>query len=222
MLAGEPGMSAAGKPVFPSFSERKHVASQILVPIRGLPVIVGLDFGLTPAAVFMQLTGRGLRIYDEIPGSDESLEDFMEDYVRPLLTNKYPGFVVVGAGDPAGRGRSGLDKRTPFDVVNAAGVKAYPASTNSFITRKETVEWFMRREEGFLISPNCVTLREGFAGGYVYKKLKNDSGRYAERPDKNMYSHPMDATQYGALWARYGYVATQKDTNKEKKRFLFV
>jgi hypothetical protein len=222
MLAGEPGMSSAGKPVFPSYSERRHVASQILVPIRGLPLIIGLDFGLMPAAAFMQLTGKGLRILDEMPASDESLEDFVQDYLKPLLASKYPGFQVIGAGDPAGRGRSGLDKRTPFDVLSAAGIKAYPAATNNFITRKETVEWFMRREEGLLISPNCLTIREGFAGGYIYKKLQNDSGRHAERPDKNPYSHPMDAVQYGALWAKYGYVATKKANTEEKKRFLFV
>lgn len=222
MLAGEPGMSVAGKPVFPSYSERRHVASQVLVPIRGIPLIIGIDFGLMPAAVFGQLTNRGLRIYDELPASDESLEDFAQDYIKPLLAKKYAGFQVVGAGDPAGRGRSGLDKRTPFSVLNEAGIRAFPASTNNFITRKETVEWFMRRDEGFLISPNCVTLREGFAGGYVYKEMRNNSGRYSERPDKNMYSHPMDATQYLALWAKYGYVATKKDTDKDRKPFLFA
>jgi hypothetical protein len=222
MLAGEPGMSSAGKPVFPTYSERRHVASQMLVPIRGIPLIVGLDFGLMPAAVIMQLTVRGIRIYDELPASDESLEDFVQDYLKPLLLSKYPGFPVTGAGDPAGRGRSGLDKRTPFDVLIAAGIKAYPAATNNFITRKETVEFFLRRDEGMLISPNCIIVREGFAGGYCYKEQRNNSGRYSERPDKNQYSHPLDAVQYGCLWARYGYVATKKSSDEPKKKHLYV
>lgn len=222
MLAGEPGMSKAGKPVFPSYSERRHASITILQPIQGIPVIIGIDFGLSPAATFMQLTGRGLRVLDEVPASDESLEDFITEYLKPLITKRYGGYRLVGVGDPAGRGRSGIDKRTPFSTLVDAGIKAYPAATNNFITRKETVEWFLRRDEGMVISPNCVITREAFGGGYVFKELRNASGRYAERADKNEYSHIMDAVQYACLWAKYGYVATQVQTTKERKRFLFA
>lgn len=57
-LAGEFGMSRRGKPVFGRYVESKHVSKEMLHPLRGFPVIVGMDFGLTPASVLMQVTGR--------------------------------------------------------------------------------------------------------------------------------------------------------------------
>ena len=217
MLAGEPGMTQAGKIVFPSYSEKKHVSLVRLDPIRGLPLIIGMDFGLTPAAVLGQLTNRGFRITDELPTTDESLEDFVTEYLQPLLVKRYPGYQIVGSGDPAGSGRNDIDKRTRFQVLIGLGIRAFPAMTNSFVTRKETVEWFLRRDEGLLISPHCTVLREAFGGGYIYKQLQK-ANRSTERPDKNIYSHPMDALQYALLYAKYGYVPTKKvmeETNKK-------
>jgi hypothetical protein len=222
MLAGECGMTVAGKPVFPSYSERRHVSPVMLNPIRGYPIIAGIDFGLMPAVVLGQLTHKGFRVTDELPATDESLEDFLTEYLAPLLAARYPGYPIIGSGDPAGRGRSGLDKRTPFDVLIAAGIKAFPAYTNNFITRKETVEWFLRRDEGLLISPHCTVLREGFAGGYIYKLQRNNTGRHSERPDKNEYSHPMDALQYALLQAKYGSGHTKAAPDREPPKYLYA
>src|SRR5690606_36039655 len=124
----------------------------------------------------------------------------------------YNGYQLVGVGDPAGAGRNDIDKRTRFSVLAERGIRAYPAYTNSFVTRKETVDWFLRRDEGLVISPHCTVIREAFAGGYVYKEVRGGGGRTLERPDKNEYSHPMDALQYCLLWCKYGYA---QPTNKK-------
>lgn len=222
MLAGEAGMTQAGKVVFPTYSERKHVSPTIIVPVRGLAVCVGFDFGLMPAAVFGQLTNKGLRIIEELPMTDASLEDFIEDGVLPLITSEFPGYQIIGVGDPAGAGRNDIDKRTRFDVLQQFGIKAFPAITNSFITRKETVEWFLKRDEGLQISPKCVVLREGFGGGYVFKEVTGKTSRYLERPDKNPYSHPMDALQYLCLWAKFGFTPMRRGDSEPGKRFMYV
>lgn len=203
-LAGEFGMSRRGKPVWPKFSESKHKAKELLQPLRGYPVIVGIDFGLTPGAVFMQVTGRGLRILDELPASDEMLEDFISEYIQPLLAKRYQGWTVVASGDPAGNQRSRHNKRTDFDYLRAAGIKAFPATTNDPVHRIGTVNWFLSRDEGFLISPHCTHLIEAMAGGYVLKEAKNANGMVLDVPLKNEFSHIADALQYGALYARYG------------------
>ncbi len=205
MLAGEYGMMRAGKPVFPQFSEHKHVAPQIILPIRGVPILLGFDFGLNPACAITQLHHRGIRILDELPATDESLEDFLDTYVIPLLRKKYPGYKFIGSGDPAGKGRSGIDKRTPFDVLSNRGIKAFPALTNSFQRRKECMDWFLARDGGFLISPHCTHHREAYGGGYIYKEQRNNSGVVLDYPDKhNPFSHMMDADQYAALYCKYG------------------
>lgn len=222
-LAGEFGMSRLGKPVYAKFSESKHVAKQIILPQRGYPVILGFDFGLQPGCVLLQLT-RGIRVLDEIPASDETLEDFLDDYVLPLLQKKYSGFTIVACGDPSGKNRSRIDKRSDFDLLRNRKIRAFPANTNDPVQRIGTVNWFLARDEGFLLSPHLTYLREAMAGGYVFKESRNVKGEVSDTPLKNHYSHICDAKQYACLYARYGtrQLTTNASKTPEKKKFLYA
>lgn len=226
MLACEYGMNLMGKAVFPQFSERDHVAKEIIRPDRTMPLILGWDFGLHPACIFGQIArSGGLRILDELAPADEDLESFVLDYVNPLLHKKYAQFRVHAVGDPAGGGRSDLDKRTRFEVLTKFGnFKCIPAHTNNFVPRKEAVDFFLNRREGFLLSPHCTYLREAFGGGYVYEELKGRRGEYKERPIKNNYSHGVDAVQYMALYAKGGGVMRRPSADKDKdvNKFLWA
>ncbi len=206
MLAVQYGMSLLGKPVFPQYSERDHVSVSPIVSDRSMPLILGFDFGLHPACLFGQIAkSGGLRVLDELAPADEDLESFMVDYVNPLIHTRYAQYRVTAVGDPAARGRSGLDKRTPFDVIlKFGGFRCIPTHTNNFIPRKEAVDYFMNRREGFLLDPKLTHLRESLGGGYVYEEIKGQRGRYKERPIKNEYSHIADALQYMCLHAKGG------------------
>ena len=57
---------------------------------------------------------------------------------------------------------------------------------------------------GFLIDRRCPSLIKGFEGGYHYKRMEVSGERYADKPDKNMYSHIHDALQYLMLGAGEG------------------
>lgn len=228
MLAGEYGMTRTGKPVFPQFTERDHVAKEEIRADRSMPLILALDFGATlhPAAVLGQV-GRlgGLVILDAFHAADESLESFMDDYVLPLLNKKYAHFKIQAVGDPAARSRSGLDKKTAFDVMAARGIRCVPASTNDFVPRKEAVDHFLNKVEGFKINPSITYLREAFGGGYVYGEIKGQKNRTKERPDKNDYSHGMDAVQYMALYVRRSSGAKglfRQQNEKKQERFLWA
>lgn len=222
-LAGEYGMIRAGKPVFAKFSMNKHKAKERLVAARGLSIIVGLDFGLTPAAVVGQLGNQGVRIYDEIPATDESLEDFIDEYLWPVIRSKYPGYKVIICGDPAGGGRSRIDKRSDFDVLRTKGFQAYPAITNAFVKRKEAVDYFLSRDGGMQISPELTFLLETLSAGYVFKEARNSQGNPTEIPNKNEYSHIADALQYLCLYARFGSQKTvAKVGTGTKKKHLWA
>lgn len=222
-LGGEFGMSRKGKPVFAKYNDTTHASKEILQPIRGFPIIMGIDFGLTPAAVFAQVTGQGLRVLDELPATDEMLEDYIAQYILPLVAKRYQGFSLVACGDPAGRNRDRLSKRSDFDLLRTNNIRAYPAETNDPIRRIEAVNWFMVREKGFLISAQCTHLREALAGGYVFKEQRNNSGQVTDIPDKNEYSHIADALQYASLFARFGSRHIQgKPLNTTKKPFLYA
>ena len=195
-----------------------------LDPIRGYPVLIGQDFGLTPAIVIGQLTPRGLRITDELPASDETLEDFLDEYLSPLLARRYAGYSVLAGGDPTGRNRSAHDKRTSFGIMRARGIKAIPTITNDPIQRISTVNWFLSRDEGLIISPHCTYLREALAAGYVFKESKNNKGEVLDVPLKNEWSHIADALQYLALLARFGNRQTNGSATPvtEKKPYLYA
>jgi hypothetical protein len=208
MLLSEYGVTMQGKPVYPQFSQARHVAKEIIRGDRGLPLITMWDFGLNPACVFGQLSRRGsFYLIDELAPADEDLESFCQDYVMPLLNEKYSGYAIQCVGDPAARGRSGLDKRTAFDVLGKFGLRLQLAPTNAFATRKESVDYFLNRNEGLQVSPQLNYLIEGFTGGYVYEKMKNTMAgdkMWKEKAEKNMYSHGMDAVQYGCLYVLKG------------------
>ena len=236
MLAGEWGVTVSGKPIYPQFSQRIHVAKDIIRGDRGIPLVLAWDFGLNPACIFMQLSRRGkLCIIDELAPADEDLDSFCADYVMPILNEKYAGYAVQCVGDPAARGRSGLDKRTAFDVLGKFGLRLQLAPTNAFTPRKEAVDAFLGRIDGLSVSPHCTYTVEGFVGGYVYQKMSNTMAgdiRYKDKAEKNKYSHGQDAIQYGCLYVIKGSgiqragrmlngLGSTSDAPKEKK-FLWV
>lgn len=226
-LAGEYGMSRKGKPVFSKFSENKHVAKEILLPHRGTNILLGIDFGLTPACIVAQLNFKGLVLLDELPATDESLEDFLDNYILPLMRNKYGGYTLVASGDPAGGARSAINKMTSIQVMTMRGIRTYPALTNNFSKRKEAVDYFLGRDEGFVVSPHLTHVRECLGAGYVYKETRNNSGKILDIPDKNEFSHMADAIQYLCLYARYGAgsLTTRIENAKpagQAKRYLWA
>ena len=204
MLAGEYGMTRLGKPVFTKFSTIKHVAKEPLKAHRGSSLIVGIDFGLNVGCVVGQLNYSGLEILDELPAADESLEDFLDQYLVPLLRKKYAGYKVIACGDPSGGGRSSLNKMTAIQLTQSRGITTVPAVTNAFVRRKEAVDWFLGRDNGFVVDPRCTQLIEALSAGYVWKESRNKKGQILDIADKNEHSHIADAVQYMCLYAKFG------------------
>ena len=206
-LANEYGAVHDGKPVYPEFNEFLHVANAPLAPYKGLPLILGWDFGLTPACVIGQVSPRGqLRVYDELIADGMGIRQFARTIVVPHLMNHYSGFKYESVGDPAGNTRVDTNEKTCLLELREADIPTEPAVTNEFTARREAVAGFLTRlvdgEPAFLLSPGCRVLRSGFKGGYCYRKMQvPGEDRYTEVPDKNMYSHPHDGLQYLALKA---------------------
>jgi hypothetical protein len=59
-------------------------------------------------------------------------------------------------------------------------------------------------KSALLIDRRCPQLIKGFEGGYAYKRMEVSGERYADKPDKNMFSHVHDAAQYLFLGAGEG------------------
>lgn len=209
---GEYGRITAGRPVYPNFNDKSHVAEVDHEAIPNLPIYLGWDFGLTPACVIAQPTPLGqLIVLDELIAEDMDVREFADSVVKPFLATKYPRFKVISTGDPAGIVRSQIDrKRTPFSELAEAGILTDPAETNDLVPRITAVGYFLNRMAGgkpaFILNRRCKVLRKGFVGGYHVERLKvkGSEAVFKDRPAKNRFSHPHDALQYLALRIRGG------------------
>jgi len=203
------GPDPSGTAVFRESFKHSFHAVEDLQPVHGHPLVVGIDFGRDPCAVITQLDHRGrLLVLEEVIAEDIGLELQLQRALRPALQQvAYLGKTVMLIGDPAGGQKSTIYEETSFDVLKREGFHAYPAPTNNIDQRLRAVERLLleQRDGGpaFLIDKNkCPTLVRAFDGGYRYKIRRN--GARDVKPDKNEYSHVMDALQYACLAAGSG------------------
>lgn len=211
MIDNEPAFGRAGKLVFPEFSDSQMVPREDLKPARGLPLIIGADAGLTPAAVINQHLPNGQwRALDELvtaPGEHVGAVRFGERLAQ-LLRERYPGWPtdqIAGWADPAalyGADDQAGEQNWIQIVSLKSGVRFRAAPSNKLVPRFEAVRRPMTRlidgQPGCLVSPRAVTLRGGYAGGYRFREI-GAGLRYEEKPEKNHYSHVCDADQYAKL-----------------------
>jgi len=196
-----------GKPVYNMFAPDMHIATEEIPVASGVPVYVGIDFGLTPAAVFGQkVRGRWL-IQSEVVAFDMGIVRFTE-VLRQEIATKYAQCEVIIFGDPAGDFRAQTDESTPFQILRGAGLNARPAPSNDVTLRLESVTQPLMRmvdgNSGFLIDRRCRELIKGFEGGYQYRRMQVSGERYDDKPEKNHYSHIHDALQYLMLGSGEG------------------
>lgn len=190
-----------GSPVWPMFRVEVHVADKALRPVPGHEVVVGLDFGRQPAAIFGQAVNNRVLVQYELVGHNESSTTFAPK-VKRFLEKHYPGFTVRFFGDPKGQDKGQAEDRTAYDIFQANGMTVMPAPgipQNQISTRVETVANLLNEmDDGrprFVLSPLCRTLKVGMAGRY--HNTRDETGEL--KPNKDRYSNPADALQYFCL-----------------------
>jgi hypothetical protein len=195
------GSLRAGKPVYKMYNDKIHYSDKPYEVKKGLPIIVGVDTGLTPAAAFMQLTTTGeLVVFDEIVTEDTSIHEFAYDHLWPLIRNKYKGFRFEFYVDPENK-RGQTDKKTAKDIMIKSGLPVSLGKTNNPAQRFESVVFFLRKVSGFRLTPDVPVLRKGFISEFKFEKVSTtvQGTKWKEKPEKNIYSHIHEALQYGAM-----------------------
>lgn len=198
------GNDPSGTAVFrDSFKSSFHVQSG-LMPNRYFPLLLGQDFGRDPCTAIMQMDPRGrLVCLEEVIAEDIGLEGHLEKSLRPvLMQDRYVGIPIVMIGDPSGSSKSSIYEETTFDVLKRMGFQAVPAPSNDLDKRLRAVEaWLLKQYDGsgaiLFDRERCPTIIRGLAGGYRYARTR--AGVRKPLPDKNEYSHPLDAVQYVCL-----------------------
>lgn len=201
---GEYGYLVEGKPVYASaFRDSTHVPVEEIEAVEGCPLLLAVDFGLTPAAVIGQKlpNGRWLLI-DELITDNCGIIRFAE-LLTKFIAERYPDFTVDGCWcDPAGTQKSQIDERSALEIMNLyTPWKWKTAPTNLLGIRIEAVIGALNRLvdgfPGLCCSRRAKTIRKGFSSGYHYKLIQSGDGTQTHsEPNKNKYSHPHDAVQY--------------------------
>lgn len=214
--------SLDGKAVHGStYDHERHVAS---VPFNAIgtgpsapTIIMGIDQGRSPAAVFCQMHPNGtLYVVAEVFGSNVGMEKFAQEYLRPLINSNFAGMSVLAVIDPAGLRKNEVNDDTPADALRRHGFRVIPAPTNDPRRRIEAVDRMLLQHNGMVINPECVTLINALAADYRFRTKKN--GELEDTPEKK---HPTsdvaDALQYACLVAggdNYGRVMRRFSTRE--------
>jgi hypothetical protein len=224
MLQGEYGTVMDGKPVYTDYLDSVHCAQEPIEVIKGLPLYLGFDYGRTPACLLMQHTPEGqVRVIDELlvdadaEGNGMSIRTFMREAVMPHLRNNYRDMIYVAYGDPAGTQGGQGDELSCMDIQAEEGLFVEPApGSNDPTLRRDAINKHLKSMIGgkpaFQISTKCPVTRKGLNGGFRYKRMQvAGEAKYQERPEKNRFSHPCEALEYGALGIneRLGYQPTK-------------
>jgi hypothetical protein len=236
MVLGNYGHIKSGKPVYPEYSDQVHCPESGIIPIKGVPIALGWDFGLTPSCVVGQLTSLGqMIIHAELFSEDMGVRQFARDVVKPFLHRNFKGYEIeFSLGDPAGNNRGEGEGKSAIGILNDDYVNEFndeplkmgfitePAPTNDPTLRLNAVKYFLTKlvyggYPGYVLNKDCRLLRKGKNGGYRYKKIQTagTEDRYNLKPDKNVYSHPADAEQYLALGYTYGLHVHEEDDHRD-------
>jgi hypothetical protein len=206
-VLGQYGTIHDGRPVYPEWSDGDHSSPHTIDPMRGVPIILGWDFGLTPACIIAQYQphpeGAVLCVLEELIAEDMGIRQFAKDIVKPHLVNHYNMMPLQSVGDPAGTHRGETDQSSAIRELRLQGIPTEPAPSNVLTRRRDAVASFLTKRNGFRLDPRCKVLRKGFNGGYKFERVQvsvaGGDGRFKDQPSKNRYSHPHDALQYIAL-----------------------
>lgn len=209
------GFSRDGKPVYEEFNDTLHMVENI-EPDPRLPLLIGMDAGLTPAAVFAQPGPDGqLRLVDEVvPGQGYGASRFAAEVLERIL-QRYPGVPWIRAWcDPAaqyGADREGGELAWVETVSSVLGfpVQIPAGGSNELGLRLDAVRHELvttidgHRPRMIVSRKGCPMIVRGFASAYRYRKRPDGApSQWEPTPEKNKYSHPHDALQYVVLGHR--------------------
>ncbi len=190
--------------VFPEFDREIHVAKEYIPYDPELPLIVGIDFGHARKTVgaLMQpvLAQRRMRIIAEYVGEHRKAGDNARDLVSKIREVGYEGELenLEVVPDPSAL-HEDLHGRTIWGVYRAAGLTSY---TSPLITGPDSVDIgstvvrTMVADCRLDVGPDCLTIIEGFEN--YHRPVDRISGEVtSNKPEHDIFSHPMDAVRYG-------------------------
>jgi len=221
MVDAKPGFTRDLDVVYGEFDDDRNVSKQTIQATTLLPIVVGIDGGFTPSAIYMQFVGRQLRILGEVVlergGMAELAEAMLEFEAR-----RFPDCEFNDVCDPAMEAGEDLDEKSDRARLSGfLGREVECAPTNDVSRRIEAVKSYLTRtldggRPGLMLDPSCLALRRGFNQTFHFARTRgtNDLSRIEKTPD----SHPHDGLQYGALLGGTDAASRRKSEAQRARR----
>ena len=206
IIDGHYGFTQEGRPVYPQFSIIRHVRNDCFQ--TKTTVIRGWDFGfLHPAVTWHQVWRCAKRqlhwsILHELDDSGVEGTDFLTKVIAETAVC-FPDtsrWMITDGGDTAGAQRS---DKGPGPILRAAGPpwhikirhRSCPIEPGLDLIRKYLALKCPCGLPGMMINSSCLSVIEGFQGGYHYPK--NYRGSKEEVPFKDKFFDDfMDSIRY--------------------------
>ena len=224
MVHNKPGFTRDSDIVHPAYDDDRHLAPKPLEYLPALPVLVGVDGGLTPAAVYGQETPSGqLRILGEVVLEGSGMIALARA-MHAFEARRFRDFDQVEfytTCDPAMK--AGHDTEEGSDQQRLAKLLTRPvhlARSNDPDARHDPLSEKMRftlddGTPGFLLDPSCKRLRRGYSQTFAYHRVRGSNER--SRVIKNPDSHPCEASEYLAMECGQGH-ARMRRAARERER----
>jgi len=213
MVDAIPGVSRATDLVYPAFDEGTMLAPLPIVPEQALPVLVGVDGGLTPAAVYGQEMPNGqLRIIAEIALERGGMEELAAAMLA-LEARRFRGCEFRTVCDPAMKAGEDSDidgareQRVSHGSDRQRLAKALARKVDLAVSQEPTRRWDAVRvkiglnlgpgKPGYWLDPSCKGLLRGKLQTYQFRKLRGTNDLSSVTPTFD--THVADAEQYLAL-----------------------
>lgn len=197
------GTTRDGKPVHPDFNEDLHVSKYPLEAKPGAVLVVGIDFGRTPAATVYQKLDFQIQVLRELTTENMGALKFGR-LLKDFLNEEFPNNKYRFWGDPAGDDMAQTADESPIDMLRVSGIDCLPAETNDFVIRTNALDDKLTRvtdgRPHIIFDKRCRKTIRGLDGQYQFKRLRvSGTERYNDKPEKNEYSHPCESLHYGLM-----------------------
>lgn len=202
-LGNDYGFVLDGKPVHPEYNDIIHTCDDV-DHLPDQEIILGFDFGRTPACAIMQDIGDTWYVLDEFVSVNMSASKFAPNLLR-YLNKEYPGCSFRGWGDPAGKNKGEQVEHSAIEILNLNGIPCDPAPSQDPLQRRSAISnplttLSMSGKPRLLVCKKAKYIRKGLAGKFCYRRLQvAGDEKYMDLPDKNDWSHPVEACEYGLL-----------------------
>lgn len=211
-----------GEPFYPEYSDAQHLQNVRAIPNQ--PLIIGVDFGLTPAFVVCQLTKSGhLNVVDEMVFDDNGIEEAArllttyldanfpwwkgkqrsidDDDFLASFEQDVPQEMVISYVDPAGLQRAQTDLTTPISILKKYKLNPV-ASIQDVVSRSEAVKELLTRSIYYAsrdLRLPALLINPRCTTLVEGMRGGAKQGKIRFKKEKNEFSHVTEALEYVAV-----------------------